>query len=262
MKAYTRVMTIVAASLLLAACNGAKTGVLPDGTLSTNLRPAISIKANAPFVLADAGRLWVSPKTDVLPGSTTASFDYAVYADPSSSSASSFAYAAILKLSDNESWEFVPQGNGLPGIFGGRKGEAAVSNGYIYTLHVPASRDWASEFLAANGVAVPEAWVAKRWLFSLDKDVRALAEYREPWPDGLDAPNGSDLILLGEGQAAFLRDFDRRAVSSFSFAPESDAFEGVSPRVSAWKKAPVLPDIARLMGDVIQRDRSNEIFTN
>ena len=262
MKSYARLITIVAASFLLSACAGAKTGVLPDGTLSTNLRPAVSIKANAPFALADAGRVWASPKTDMLPGSTDASFDYAVYADPSSSPASVFAYAAILRLTDNESWEFLPQGNGLPGVFGGRQGEASVRSGYIYTLHVPASNDWASELLAANGVTVPEAWIAKRWLFSLDTDARALAEYREPWPEGLDVPGGSDVMLLGESQAAFLRDFERRAVAAFSFAPVPGNFENVVPRVSAWKKAPVLPNVEKLMGDVIQKDFGNDIYND
>lgn len=260
MKQYTRMITIVAASLLLAACAGAKTGVLPDGTLATNLRPAISIKAKAPFTLADAGRIWVSPKTDVLPGSTNASFDYAVYANPASSPAAAFAYAGILKLTDNESWEFVPQGNRLPGVFGARKGEASVHSGFMYTLHVPAPNDWASELLAANGVAVPEAWIAKRWLFSLDKDVRALAEYREPWPEGLDIPESSDVMLLGESQATFLRDFERRALAAFSFSTTPGDFGNAVPPVSAWKKPQVLFNVEKLMGDVIHKDVGNGIY--
>lgn len=255
-------ITIALASLLLAACTGAKTGVLPDGTLTTNLRPAISIKAKAPFALADSGRVWAFPKTDMLPGSTDASFDYAVYADPSSSPASAFAYAGILRLSDNDSWEFVPQGNGLPGVFGARKGEASVGSGFVYTLYVPTRNDWASELLAANGVVVPQAWIAKRWLFSLDKDVRALAEYREPWPDGLDMPEGSDVILLDESQATFLRDFERRAVAAFSFSTAPGDFGDAVPPASAWKKSPVLFNVEKLMGDVIHKDSGNDIYND
>lgn len=255
-------LTIALASLFLAACTGAKTGVLPDGALTTNQRPAISIKANAPFALVDAGRVWASPKTDMLPGSTNASFDYAVYAEPASSPASAFAYAAILKLTDNENWEFMPQSNNLPGVFGGRKGEAGMRSGYSYTLHVPASDDWASELLAANGVAVPQAWIGKRWLFSLDTDVRALAEYREPWPAGLAMPEGADVVLLDEGQAAFLRDFERRAVAVFSFTPAPGDFKSAAPRVSAWNKAPVLPNIEKLMGDIIHKDNGNTVYND
>lgn len=261
MKQYIRIITFVAAVLLLSACTGAKTGVLPDGTLSTNLRPSISIKANAPFALVDAGRVWASLKTDMTPGATDASFDYAVYANPASSPASAFAYAGILKLSDNESWEFLPQGNGLPGIFGARKGEASMRSGFIYTLHVPAPNDWASELLAANGVTVPEAWIAKRWLFSLDNDVRAMAEYREPWPDGLDAPEAADVTLLGESQAAFLREFERRALAAFTFSTAPGDFGNAAPPASTWKKAPVLFNVEKLMGDVIHKD-NGEVYND
>lgn len=261
MKSYFRILAIVTAGLLLCACNGAKTGVTPTGTLSTNLRPSITIATNAPFSLIDGGRVWASPKSDMMPGSADASFDYAVYANPAVSPASAFAYAAIIRLTDKESWEFLPQGAKLSGSFGGRKGVAGMPGGYAYTVHVPGAGDWAAELLAANGTAVPEAWVAKRWLFSLDPDVRALAEYREPWPADLEYPE-EDIMLLREKHAAFLREFDRRATAAFSFDRSRGDFGDNAPRVSTWNKASVLPDVGKIAGEVMRRENNPDNFTD
>lgn len=254
MKPYARIVVLVAASALLAACSPARTGVV-NGTLTTNLRPAISISANAPLALADSGRVWVSPKTHEVLGAATASFDYAVYTDSSASPAAKFAYAAIIRLEDMKDWNFVPQGKSLPGSFSAKKKVDPQSReGTLYTLHVPSAGDWASEFLAVNGIPVPGAWIAKRWVFSLDTGFRALAEYREPWPADLEIPD-SDIILLRDSQAEFLREFERRAIASFAFDPAAGDF-AAAPPAAAWKQSPVLPDVAKLAGEIIYNDRS------
>ena len=260
MNAYTRLFGIFAASLLLAACSPARTGVV-NGTLSTNLRPAISITANAPFTVADSGRIWVSPKTDMVLGALNASFDYAVFTDASVSPAAKFAYAAIIRLDDVEHWNFVPQGKTLPGSFGARKKvEPASREGAMYTLHVPSAGDWASELLVTNGTATPEAWIAKRWLFSLDSGFRALAEYREPWPADFEVPD-ADIILLRDAQADFLRAFERRAVAAFTFEPALGEFTAAPP-ASAWQNAPLHPDVAKLAGEIIYVDHSADDYSS
>lgn len=259
MKIFCRTLAVTVASLAVLSCSGAKTGVTPAGVLTTNQRPAMAITVNAPMTLLDGGRLWVSPKTDMLPGAADATFDYGLYAVPGTSPAAAFAYAAIIRLNDRENWEFVPQGPTLPGSFGSRRAASGV-DGYSYTVHVSSQGDWAAELLAANGVSVPEAWIAKRWLFSLDRDLRALAEYREPWPADLDVPD-SDLVLLREKHAAFLRAFDSRAAAVFSFSAGPGDFDGASPRVSAWNRAPVLPAVSKLAGDVIRRENNWDNYT-
>ncbi len=248
MKTYFCFLTIFLAGLFLAACSPARTGVV-GGTLTTNVRPAVSIKANAPLVLADSGRLWPSPKTDGLPGEADASFDYAVYLDPSVPPSSRLAYAAIIRLEDMETWNFTSQST-LPGAFGGRQRTAPIGHGgFMYTLYVPSSGDWASDLLAANGTPPPEAWVAKRWVYDVDKGARAIAEYREPWPADLDVPE-AEILLIGDASADFLRAFERRALSVFTVAAELGDFSGVPEAQSSWEKAPSLPDVARLVGDI------------
>lgn len=255
MKTYTRMAAILAASVLLAACGGQKTGVL-NNTLTTNLKPAITITAHAPFAMMDAGRVWAAPKTDVTPGMADTSFDYAVYASPSVPVSTAFAYAAIIRLDAGDKWEFVPKGNRIQGSFGARKKVAPANrDGAVYTLHVPSEGDWASALLTENGHAVPEAWIAKRWMFSLDSSSRAVAEYREPWPAGLDVPE-DDIMLLRESHAVFLQEFETRAFAAFSFDTSVGDFGETSPQVSSWKKSPVPPNVERLAGDVIQVDHS------
>jgi len=251
-------MMFFAASLLVAACSPARTGVV-NSTLTTNQRPAISIEPQPPLRLADSGRVWVSPKTNLLPGAATASFDYALYTDPAVSTASVMAYGAIIRLEDRDRWMFSPQGKALPGSFGvGKKIEGMGREGSLYTLHVPSAGDWASELLTANGKPVPEAWIAKRWLFSLDSELRGLAEYREPWPADLDVPT-SDIMLLRPEHADFLREFDRRAYAAFRLGPESHEF--FSPPPSAiWIASPIHPDVARLAGEILAIENSGSDY--
>lgn len=255
MKTYARMGAIFAVSVLLAACGARQTGVLHN-TLTTNVKPAITITAHAPFAVVDAGRVWTVPKTDVTPGMADTSFDYAVYASPAAPVSSAFAYAGIIRLDAGDMWEFVPKGNRIQGSFGARKKVEPVNrDGAVYTLRVPAEGDWASALLAENGHAIPEAWIAKRWMFSLDSASRAVAEYREPWPAGLDVPE-SDIMLLRESHAVFLQEFEKRAFAVFSFDTSIGDFSETAPRVSTWKRSPVQPNVERLAGDVIQVDRS------
>lgn len=251
MRSFTRVLFLVGFSFLLGSCSAARTGVI-DGTLTTNLRPAISIAANAPFALAGSGRVWAYPFSKEMARGIAASFDFAVYTDKSVSPADRFAYAAIIRLDDDANWVFVPQGHGLPGMFAGRKRvEPASREGSLYSLHVNSRGDWASELLQANGTETPEAWLAKRWVFSLDKGVRAMAEYREPWPQDLDVP-GSGIMPLRDPQAEFLRDFERRALEAFTFGTEFGDFSGVAQAGQAWIMPRSGPDIEKLVGEVMR----------
>lgn len=253
MKRYRNTVGIFLASLMLAACSPLQTGVVNE-TLTTNERPSISITPNAPFTLADSGRIWVSPKTDSAIGLLDATFDYAVYTDPASAPPERFAYAAIIRLENDRTWNFVPQGRKLPGSFGSRKKvDPPVREGFVYTLRVPTAGDWASDLLDANGMTPPEAWLAKRWLFSLDKGFRAVAEYREPWPAHIDVP-GDDDFLLSRNAAAYLKEFDARAAKVFAFEALAGDFSGASPARPSWKRPATVPDVARIAGDIRRVD--------
>lgn len=259
MKFFIRSACAFVALAMLGACSPARTGVV-DGALATNLRPSIVVKANAPFALAASGRVWASPASDEMLRDNHASFDFAVYADPSAASIEKFAYAAVVRLEDDAKWRFAPQGHKLPGQLGGMKRmDPAMREGRMYTLHVPSQGDWSSELLQANGMDVPEVWLAKRWVFSLDIGGRALAEYREPWPADMDVPQ-PDAMWMRDADAAYLRAFDLRAQEAFTFGTDSVDFSAVAQPASQWKKTAAAPDVEALVGKVMRNMQDNDDF--
>lgn len=243
-------LLFISASLALFACSPVRTGVV-DGALTTNEQPSATIKANTPYAFANGGRVWASPAVaDDVTSDANLSFDYAVYADADASLGTRFAYAAIVRFDDPGNWAFVPQGAKLPGSFGQAKPFGPPElGGTMHALRVESDGDWASGLLAANGVAVPQAWLAKRWVFTLDDAGRAMAEYREAWPDGLDIPDGEMPFLRGN-QEEYLRDFERRAVKVFTVDASRGDFSSAPRTASQWKKSATAPDVVRLMGDV------------
>lgn len=248
MKISVRIFSLFFACITLAACSPARTGVI-GGTLTTNLRPAIGISVGKPFILADSGRVWAMPKSNLQTNFANASFDYAVYTDPSVSPANRFAYAAIIRLTDKEHWTFQPE-TVIPGVFG-RTTVPAVRGreGKGFTVRVERAGDWAGELLALNGARGPSVWLAKRWVFVLDTDARAIAEYREPWPEGLEAPERG-IMLLRDSDAEYLRGFEKRAEAVFSFGTDPGDFTGAPP-AAKWNHPREEPDVAALAGEVM-----------
>ncbi|GHV54102.1 hypothetical protein FACS1894206_06150 [Deltaproteobacteria bacterium] len=247
-----RNISLLLAASLLAACSPARTGVI-DGRLTTNLKPAIGIKAGAPFAVAANGRLWVNQHGQEITADVLVSVDYAFYTDKAVSPSSCFAYAAIMRLDSAPYWVFVPQGHPLRGMFGVRKKlDPPVREGSVYSLRVAGADDWASNVLLANGHEAPEAWLAKRWVFSVSDGVRAMAEYREPWPKDMTVPEGNT-GLVGDREIAYLRDFDNRA-NVFRFDAERGDFSEVKASVgqSAWKMPETVLDVEKIVGEVIQ----------
>lgn len=250
MKPYFRSMLALFVLLLVAACSPVRTGVI-DGTLATNLRPGLTVAPGERLAFVSGGRVWPTAKTGDVGPMNVVAFDYALYADPEVSPASKFAYAAFARIEEKGMWMFVPQGQALPGQLGKATRVFDEREGRLYTLHIPAQGDWASAVLAENGHTPPEAWVAKRWVFSLEGASRAMAEYREPWPDDLDVPDGG-LSLLTSRQENFLRDFTKRALAAFAFGSGLGDFDGVPAARPVWKMPATEPNITRLVGDVMR----------
>ncbi|CAK7068638.1 MAG: hypothetical protein DELT_01772 [Desulfovibrio sp.] len=257
MKAYIRFALLLVCVAAVAACSPARTGVIGQ-SLTTNLKPGMAITANAPLTFVSGGRVWASLKGDDIAPISSASFDYALFADPAVSPAQKFAYAAFVRIDERENWMFQPQGHGLPGQFGAVKPVLPPQcEGRMYTLHVPSQGDWASDVLTENGQTPPEVWLVKRWVFSLDSDLRAMAEYREPWPEFLEAPT-SEIMLLRDTNAEYLRDFERRALAAFSFDATLGDFSTVPQTAAAWKMPRTTPDLSRLVGDVLRLTQGDD----
>lgn len=249
MRRVSQAVALLFAATCFAACSPARTGVI-GSTLTTNERTAISITANPPLTLADAGKVWAVPKSNMMTTFGNASFDYAIYTEKGVSPATRMACAAIIRLTDKERWAFQPQTN-IPGTFGretvpdydGRDGRG-------YTLRVTAAGDWVSDVLAVNGTTPPQTWLAKRWVFVLEQNVRAIAEYREAWPENLEAPGGRDVTLLRDRDVEALRAFENRAEKAFRFSADEGIFTG-APQASTWVMPRTDPDVAALAGEVM-----------
>ena len=80
MQAFFRCIRLLFATLVVAACTPARTGVIGD-TLTTNVKPFISITGLAPLRVSAHGRQWLGAATNQMGTTVTVSFDYAVFAD-------------------------------------------------------------------------------------------------------------------------------------------------------------------------------------
>ncbi len=252
---YLRISILAAALALLAACSPVRTGVTGN-TLTTNASPSASVTANAPFALAGHGRLWVTPASDAMGNSTSASFDYAIYTDAATPPARGFAYAAIIRLTDKENWFFEPQTWKLPGALYMRSESGPIGLAWTtQVLSVPSAYDdWISDLWRTNKQDVPETWIAKRWIASMDDGMRVLVEYREAWPQC--AEEFTPGLPLTSKEDMCLRDFGKRADAVFTVAPgATDLGAAAPPAGLALPQS--LPDLGRLVGKVKYNDKSS-----
>ena len=256
MRAYTRSTLMFLACLSLWACAPSRTGVV-NGMLTTNVRPAIGVTANKPFTLADSGRIYAQPETNVNTAVANATFDYAVYTDPAVSPAERMAYAAIIRLEESDAWAFFPDAGKLPNSFGAtRAPDFTGREGDVYTLCIPAEGDWASALVTANGAKSPAQWLAARWVFITDTDTKAIAEYREVWPEGLETPT-TDMMLLYDKDAEYLRAFEKRARTVFSFDSSPGDFSSYAPASPRWNLPRMDPNIPALAGEIMSLENSD-----
>ncbi len=254
MLAYLRLFLLVSSLAVLAACAPLQTGVTGN-TLTTNKTPTVSVTAEPPMTLAGHGRLWVPAGSDEMGIAPLASFDYAIYADTNSGPVPRFAYAAIVRLSDDNNWYFEPQSWKLPGSFSLNSDPGPI--GLAWTtqlLSVPGAGDWATEVWKANKRQTPETWLAKRWIASMDDDLRVLMEYREPWPQCLHAYD-HDTPLIGGKEGDCLRQFNARADKVFHVSGEPADLNAASVPPAGLVMPSTTPDTERLVGKVKYIDR-------
>lgn len=253
MKRATLLCSLALALAVLSGCSPAQTG-LTGNTLSTNTRPAISITANEPLQPVASGRLWVSMANNRdLFRNSTAAFNYAVFSEPGGSGlVTRHAHATITRLNDNMSWRFQPDTWRESNAFTFSRNSPL--EGYrwtMQTLRVPSQGDWFSDMWVANGREVPEVWLAKRWGALLNDSNKAVLEYREPWPDCLEAVD-TDLLLISGDSAACLSGFNSRAANAFTTAAANTPLEGTQPASVLTIMPASSPNTLRLVGEVTE----------
>lgn len=242
---------LLLAACLLAACSPARTGVLGN-TLTTNVKPPISITGQGTLVVKAHGTLRPDTATDSLTVRESVAFNYAFYADgspPADAPSNRFAYAVIARVSNTKLWRFQPPEK-MNGAF---SEQTVVLNGIGFSeqlLRVSSEKDWGSGVWRENGRPVPDYWLAKRWVTHLDEGTRAVMEYREEWPDAMSYVS-AEMIVLGGSAGEALSAFIKRADAAFLAEKKAGDFNQAETPPSVYRVPQKDPDVARLVGEVI-----------
>ena len=239
------------AACLLTACTPARTGVIGN-TLTTNVKPAISITGQSSFVVKAHGTLRPETATDNATAREMVVFDYAFFADKTPSettSANRFAYAAIARVSTPKAWRFQPPAK-ADGALSAKTVTIKEVAFFEQILRVASQDDWGSEVWEENGNSVPRYWLAKRWVAHLNDEVRAVMEYREEWPAEMNAVS-EDLIILNGNAGKALLAFNKRADAAFSVEKREGDFAGTQTPPSEYSVSSKSPNITKLVGEVV-----------
>ena len=253
-------------ALFLAGCGGHPSGLSGNAMLAGGL-PRLIIEPEASLKAMAHGNTWGQLKTDSNL-QATAQVNYAIYGaiDGDGSEGGPVlrhGHVLISKLNDFDGWEYNVESLT-------RRNEAYLSsvdkNGISWTEHLlyeNSQGDWLSDFWAANGRAVPEVWIGKRWSRTYGGDVRVVVEYREPMPACITpTPGGGYLahtvFVTSNGECErWLKDFHTRADAAFNIQSSHGLDIALEPA-----ERPVLttlpesrPDMTRLVGTVQARDR-------
>lgn len=248
MRRFFHSVRVVLTACLLTACAPARTGVIGN-TLTTNVKPYISITALPPFSVLAHGTLRPETETDRMGSREMTIFNYAVYADADAHSGpvSRFAYAAITRLEHANIWRFQPPTPSGAALYAGN----TSMDGIAFTHQVlRVGDDWGSRIWRENGRETPEYWIAKRWTAFMNDGIMAVMEYREPWPEAL-TPLSPNLTVISGPAGEALLTFSRRADAVFMVEKKGGTFDKNSPTPPQVLTVPRDPDIAALVGEVV-----------
>ena len=248
--------SLIAALAALVSCSfdAARTGAVGN-TLMTNVKPYIALRVDDAFTFFGAGKRNLATKTEATTDTASVWLHYAMFtADAGDGPEKRFAWSAIARIDTPRAWQFQP-GNQFQGAFsknlpGLEPAFATEWEGCL--LRLLPENDWPSEVLAENSRSVPGAWLVARWTLHLDNATRALAEYRESWPEhiapqGLDAPR-----FLRDDAVEYLDAFLLRARSTFTATKEKGEFKAVPETPLPHFILPrSRPDVTELVGRIV-----------
>jgi hypothetical protein len=139
-----------------------------------------SLSVAPPLLLVSSGKSTENVPADVMLG-PQARFVYALFGEPGDDPVSRHAHTIFSELPAS-AWQWEKETWGYPETI---VYSSLTTGGKFWTIQilpVISSRDWFSALWTENGRATPEFWLAKRWSATPEKDLRVIAEYREPAP--------------------------------------------------------------------------------
>jgi len=243
-------LRLLFAACVLTACTPARTGIIGN-TLTTNVKPSISITGLNSLTVQAHGRLYPDSGRALTPGASILSFDYAFFTDETQPDC--FAYAAIVRISNEERWIFHP-----PTRFAEAFSTAEVSfGGFQWSeqlLRSSCEKDWPSAVWEELEGKTHKYWLTKRWIAHLDGTTRAVMEYREPWPEAMVFLN-ANAVVFSEKSGDTLTAFIKRADTAFSVEQKGGDFSknALAPR-PATTSVPI--NVIKLVGEVFPVDHN------
>ena len=246
MRPFFRSLRLLFPAILLTTCTPARTGVIGN-TLTTNVKPRISITGQAPWTVAAHGRF--SPYSG--PTTTTEKaileYNYVFYTD--SRHSDRFAHAAIVKIEHGGKWNFQPPGRFDDAFLDGSELRDGIQWS-VQTLRISNADDWPGSVWEDAGNPPHRIWLAKRWIAHLDSTTRAIMEYREAWPENMPVLS-STMPILSDSAGTALRAFDERADAVFLAEKKAGDFSGQPAPDRRQATFRIQPDIPKLLGNVI-----------
>lgn len=258
-KRHTPISFFLLALLLLASlapgCSPRRIEASAQGFSGSGLAN-FSITVSPPLSLAATGKLTAPVPTDDTLLSATATSSFALFAEGDSGPVTRHAHIFFSELPaqawrwELETWS-KPEGMLYTNVRAGGK------NWTIQMFPVVASTDWFSALWQKNGRQTPDLWLAKRWSSTPEKEMRLLAEYREPAPacmrdrlTHLSGPDGKTVLPKGKdlwrGCEKEINDFSARADTVFDL--ERRGQNPVSPVVKTATLPDLRPDMPRIAG--------------
>ena len=258
MNGFQRLLPVALALLViiccLPGCTPRKQGATSQSFYASG-RANFSISVTPPLTLAATGSLSATVPSDAsMPPSGR--FRYAVFSGEGDGPVLTHAHTIFSEL-PRDDWRFELETWAAPEVMSYSKARMAGKYWTVRMMTVFSSRDWFSDLWRQNGREIPEFWLAKRWSATPERNMRIVAEYREPAPlclqkalaaaplDDRNAPpvRGKELWRNCDRE---IDEFSVRADAAFNFdrAGELPA-QGVA---TATARPASSPDMGRLVG--------------
>lgn len=265
------VLTLFSLALLclVSSCYARQIGATNQGFYGSGTT-GFNVSISPPLELAAAGSMGVAVPSDVTV-KPRGSFVYAVYTDPaeiqSGKEITKHAHIIYSELPTSRwEWEMETWAKKESLSYEKKKYGGKYWTAQVFPL--TAKQDWFSELYAANGLAAPPFWLAKRWSSTTHDYTRLLTEYREPAPmcmrsqleEGMD--DRGTLSILNRSVIATcekeINEFNARADKAFNPGGLADtAASGSAERLP--RRPELSPRIDKLVGvaEHIERDTYN-----
>jgi hypothetical protein len=268
--ALTRFLSLCVVATFCLSCAPRQEGVSENSFFAGGLAN-FSLSVAPPLGITSSGRLSANVPSDSIIA-PMARLAFALFGEPGDGPVVRHVHTLFSELPTG-SWQWEKETWALPQTIAYSK---ITTGGNFWTtqiLPVISAGDWFSALWAENGRTAPEFWLAKRWSATPEREMRVVAEYREPAPacmrqrlnDSLLADDRNSIPLRGKN----LRSGCEDEIDAFSVRADAAVrLESMGPAPSGAQSVRALqsrlpagrPDMAKLVGKAEKIDVGGDRF--